>query len=223
MAKRFTDTEKWKKKFIRGLNAPYKLLWFYILDDCDHAGIWHTDFEVASIRIGSNIDSLDAELFFKDQIISFDDNEKWFIPSFIRFQYGELNENNRAHNSVIQILKRYDLLKYINDENKHHTSTLKDAKDKDKEKDKLKDIETRKKLFSAKVIIEAKDKYDKSMINDFIEYWSEHGENDRKMRFEKEKVFGISRRLSTWHKRSYKKDDQKLLDDYGHEANEFKL
>ena len=47
MAKRFTDTDKWKKGFIRNLPAKYKLLWLYILDDCNHAGVWETDFEVA--------------------------------------------------------------------------------------------------------------------------------------------------------------------------------
>ena len=56
MAKRFTDTDRWKKPFIKGLNLEQKLLWFYILDDCDHAGLWHVDIEVASIRVGVNID-----------------------------------------------------------------------------------------------------------------------------------------------------------------------
>jgi len=45
------------------------------------------------------------------------------------------------------------------------------------------------------------DKYQKVMLNDFFEYWTEHGENDKKMRFEKQTSFGISRRLSTWAKR----------------------
>ena len=39
MAKRFTDTDKWKKGFIRNLPTKYKLLWLYILDDCNHAGV----------------------------------------------------------------------------------------------------------------------------------------------------------------------------------------
>lgn len=43
--------------------------------------------------------------------------------------------------------------------------------------------------------------YSSRMIQDFFEYWTEHGENDKKMRFEKEKSFGIKRRLSTWNKR----------------------
>ena len=57
MSKRFTDTEKWKKKFVKDLDPSFKLLWFYILDDCDHAGVWHTDFEVAGIRIGHKINN----------------------------------------------------------------------------------------------------------------------------------------------------------------------
>lgn len=35
-------------------------------------------------------------------------------------------------------------------------------------------------------------------LNDFYHYWAEHGEKDKKMRFEKEKTFGISARLRTW-------------------------
>jgi hypothetical protein len=42
------------------------------------------------------------------------------------------------------------------------------------------------------------DRFDKEMIKDFAGYWSEIGANDKKMRFEKEKTFGESRRLATW-------------------------
>jgi len=40
--------------------------------------------------------------------------------------------------------------------------------------------------------------YDKILMTEFFEYWSEHGDNDKKMRFEKEKSFSIERRLKTW-------------------------
>lgn len=77
MSKRFTDTEKWKKNFIRGLQGPYKLLWLYLLDDCDHAGIWHVDMEVAQIRIGEKSISLEGSLEeFNGKIIQFDEGEK---------------------------------------------------------------------------------------------------------------------------------------------------
>ena len=109
MAKRFTDTDKWKKGFIKNLPAKYKLLWLYILDDCNHAGIWDTDFEVASIRIGSKINEKEAAQVLGEQIKIFDGGNKWFIPKFIDFQYGQLNENVNAHKSVIKLLDKYDV------------------------------------------------------------------------------------------------------------------
>lgn len=110
MPKRFTDTQKWNKPFIRSLKAPYKLLWFYILDECDHAGIWQVDFQVAQIKIGEKINKKDAIQIFNNKIIILDNGEKWFIPSFIEFQYGELQENNRAHRNVIYLLTKYELI-----------------------------------------------------------------------------------------------------------------
>ena len=48
------------------------------------------------------------------------------------------------------------------------------------------------------------------MLSDFFEYWTEHGEKDKKMRFEKEKSFGISRRLSTWLRYEKKNSKKKI-------------
>jgi len=109
MAKRFTDTDKWKKGFIRGLSPKYKMFWLYILDDCNHAGIWEADFEVASIRIGSKITEAEAIKVMASQIKIFDGGNKWFIPRFIDFQYGTLNENSRPHLAVIKLLDKYDV------------------------------------------------------------------------------------------------------------------
>jgi len=133
MAKRFTDTEKWKKPFIRGLQGAYKLLWLYICDDCDHAGIWQVDLEVAQIRIGEGINKEEAIKSFGDKIVIFDNGNKWFIPSFIEFQYPSgLNPDNRAHNSTIILLEKYNL---IDKKNKPLRSPLKGAMDMVKVKD----------------------------------------------------------------------------------------
>jgi hypothetical protein len=141
MAKRFTDTNKYKKPFIRGLQGAYKLLWDYLYHDCDHAGIWIVDFDIAQIYIGVDmpVNKEDALKFFNEteiRIVEINSGSKWFIPSFIDFQYGVLNEQNRAHNSVIKILTKYKLYK-----NKTLTSPLQGAKDKEKVKDKVKDKE----------------------------------------------------------------------------------
>lgn len=110
MAKRFTDTEKWKKHFIRGLDAPYKLLWIYILDECSAAGLWDVDIEVAQIKLGVKLKKDVAINSFDGRITVLDKGTKWFIPSFIEFQYGNLSSNNKAHTQTIIILNKYGLL-----------------------------------------------------------------------------------------------------------------
>ena len=115
MAKRFTDNNKWKKKWYKDLPMEYKLLWLYILDDCDHAGIWEVDLDVAQLRIHPTPDGKvtflenECEEIFQDQIVSFRNGEKWFIPDFITYQYGKLSPSNRVHQSVIQLLQKYNL------------------------------------------------------------------------------------------------------------------
>jgi len=148
MAKRFTDTNKYKKPFIRSLQGAYKLLWDFLYHDCDHAGVWIVDFETAQIFVGKDmkVNYEDALKFFNSgevRIVVLDGGSRWFIPSFIEFQYGKLSEKNRLHISVISILSKYDLLdESLNLKvNKPLTSPLQGAKDKDKEqcKDKEKD------------------------------------------------------------------------------------
>lgn len=145
MAKRFTDTNKYKKQFISGLPGAYKLLWDYLYHDCDHAGIWIVNFKTAQIFIGEDmpVDMQQAlRLFNSDEqrIIEIDGGKKWFIPSFIEFQYGRLSEKNRAHISVISILNKYNL---INEdlEIKPLTSPLQGAKDKEQDKEQEMDMD----------------------------------------------------------------------------------
>lgn len=68
------------------------------------------------------------------------------------------------------------------------------------------DILERKKVFrqSIKDFVKSNpNKYPKQLYIDFEDYWSEHGPGDKKMRYEKEKSFGLSRRLSTWFKNDF--------------------
>ncbi len=133
MAKRFTDTNKYKKPFIRGLPGAYKLFWDYLYHDCDHAGIWIVDFEIAQLYLGKDVpvNKIDALKFFnegEERIIEFDEGKKWFIKPFIEFQYGILNQQNRVHNSIILELERYNF-------NKGLIRALQGLKDKEKDKD----------------------------------------------------------------------------------------
>lgn len=133
MSKRFTGTEKWSHGWFRKLLPKLKCVWFYLLDKCDHAGVWIADFEAVSFHVGEEITEADFAVF-GDKLKKFD-GDKYFIPTFIEFQYGELNPENRVHKSVISILEKQGLYK-------PPISSLKGAKDKDKDmvKDKVKGI-----------------------------------------------------------------------------------
>lgn len=60
-------------------------------------------------------------------------------------------------------------------------------------------LKTRKHAFGEKLVPYI-EQYGKALIREFFDYWTEHNENGRKMRFEKEKTFEISRRLARWSK-----------------------
>lgn len=128
MSKRFTDTDKWKKPFIKSLPTEYKIFWLFLLDECDHSGIWHVEMEVVEARLGIKLSLEKIRGFFNGKIVEFDNESKMFIPDFVRFQYGILNPENKAHRSVINSLSRYNLM--------GHVSPLNGAMDKDKELDK---------------------------------------------------------------------------------------
>lgn len=117
MSKRFTDTNKWRKRFFRELHTDYKLLWLYILDNVNHAGIWEVDIDLANFEIKGKVERDKAIQLFNQRIvvIDADGNEKWFLPDFIIFQYGELTPNNRLHQSVIAILEKYAILDFFNE------------------------------------------------------------------------------------------------------------
>ena len=147
LAKRFIDTSLFSKKWIRELDVNMKLFWGYLLTKCDHAGIWDVDIELAAFQIGVDLDESKILETFNRKIIPFKSG-KWFIPKFIDYQYGELNENVNAHKSVIKILNKYGL-NVKNQLLPNSSATDQDIyKDKDqvKNKDKVKKIKRKNKL-----------------------------------------------------------------------------
>lgn len=141
MAKRFIDTDLFRKPFMRSLEAPYKALWVYLVCECDHAGVWDVEMDVATMRLGMKLDPDKALAKMGSAVVPIDGGKKWWIPEYITFQYGTLNPANKVHASALAILSKYG----IDPENiappKDLPSPLQGAKDKDKDKDKVKDKE----------------------------------------------------------------------------------
>jgi len=104
MANRFTDTTKWEDDWFLNLSPDHKLVWFYVCDRCDHAGIWNPSQRMMDAFIGKHI-SLDSALVAFGGRVSLLQNSRWYICKFVRYQYkGALNPENKAHKSVIAIL-----------------------------------------------------------------------------------------------------------------------
>lgn len=149
MAKRFTATEIWKEDWFLDMPIEYKLFWYYMLSNCDHAGLF-------KINIGSfcrlnevKLTSKKAFEYFnvgKQRIREVSDSV-WFIEDFFVYQYGTtFNWNNRVHESIGEIYKRNNIeIKSIRG--------LLDLKDrvKDKDKDKENSITVENKISAVKI------------------------------------------------------------------------
>lgn len=108
MAKRFTDTEKWKKPWFRKLDPKWKLAWIYVCDNCDHAGVWPADFELMGFQLGDDFPEEDFNRILGGKLERLEEG-KYFVRPFVEFQYGELRDNNSAHQSVIRALNKVGL------------------------------------------------------------------------------------------------------------------
>jgi len=114
MAKRFIDTNLFKKGFVKQLPPEYKLLYIYLFCECDHCGIWEVELDVASIRIGFDVSQQEKALqVFEGKVVSFDKGKKWFIPQFVTFQYGKLSGANKIHKNVLATLNKSGLVQFL--------------------------------------------------------------------------------------------------------------
>lgn len=112
MGKRFTDTDKWKDEWYTELPNDYKVIWQYLLDTCDNAGIYKRNIKLLNYYCNTNVSADDILNVFKDRVSPISD-DKWIINKFCVFQYGNdfLQSKNKAVVSAINKLienKLYD-------------------------------------------------------------------------------------------------------------------
>lgn len=137
MSKRFTDTGKWEDPWFRGLPVKFKAIWNFLCERCDAAGVWKVDPALATFLVGVDFvarEVLEAMNYGKVRIIELS-HEKWYLPDFVGFQYGDLSPSCRPHRFVLALMDRHQIKGY-----QKGLDTLKD-KDKDKDQDKDKDKE----------------------------------------------------------------------------------
>ena len=111
MAKRLTDTDKWKDEWFLSLPNDYKTIWQYMLDNCTHAGIFKKGFELMNFCCKTSIKEEELKTVFNGRLK--DCGNFYFIPRFITFQYGDLRSNRPVILSVVKELERLDLLSMV--------------------------------------------------------------------------------------------------------------
>jgi hypothetical protein len=107
MAKRLTDSLKWDDPWFMELSAEHKIFWLYILDACDHAGVWEVNFRLAEFKTGIRFVKSELEETFSGRL-HFINEKYWFILKFIDFQYNGI-KNDNVGKSVQAIVHKYKL------------------------------------------------------------------------------------------------------------------
>lgn len=101
--KRFTETGKWKDPWFRTLPPNLKLFWLYLCDECDIAGFWEPDLDLARFMLGASLDLNEALKAFNGRVEVWK-NGRWHLTKFVRFQFGNLNPANHCHKGIIDRL-----------------------------------------------------------------------------------------------------------------------
>lgn len=106
--KRFSETLKWQDPWFRRLSLHGKMLWIYVLDHCDNIGIVELDLALVSNDFKEKVKPAVLEEL-NDRLKPIG-GLKYFIPKFIKFQYGKLSESCPAHKKVLQAVEDHGLL-----------------------------------------------------------------------------------------------------------------
>lgn len=134
MSKRFTETTKWRDRWFRKLSPTSKLLWWYLTDNCDNAGVIDLDLEAASFDIGERVDEKNVgEL--GDRVEAMNNGKLW-LRKFVPFQFGELSPESRVHQSILRLIASHGLTIPYDSPPKEHPKGIHTLKDKEKDTDK---------------------------------------------------------------------------------------
>lgn len=135
MSKRHTDTEKWKQPWYRKLTSVQRDIRNFLLDDCDHAGVWWIDLERVEFFTGQKTNLEEIAICFNHKIVYRD--EILILLDFIDSQYKNVRNQDRCTISAVARLKALGI--EVLAPTKDLASPYLGVKEKDKDKDKEKE------------------------------------------------------------------------------------
>lgn len=107
MAKRLHDTEIWEQDWFLDLPNKYKMLWLYMKDKCDNAGIWRPNKSMVQKIIGEtlNLEEFISLVNVDKERIFILPSGRWFIKYFFIFQYGDkFSPTSQVHKGALKAL-----------------------------------------------------------------------------------------------------------------------
>jgi hypothetical protein len=105
MSKRFSETAKWRDPWFMDLPTDSKLLFLYLIDNCNNAGFWEENPRIACFEIG--IDERAYQGALKGLARGIKGASGWlWLRRFLRHTKNEaLNPQNNAHKQIIEQIR----------------------------------------------------------------------------------------------------------------------
>lgn len=103
--KRFTETDKWKDPWFQSLKGSHKLIFIFLIENCNNAGFYEVNMPMMVLQTGLDIPTIEGALKGLERVIQGASGWLW-IKNFLRHQKNEsLNPVNPAHKQIIEYLK----------------------------------------------------------------------------------------------------------------------
>lgn len=111
MAKRMLDTEIWSQRWFCDLSTEAKMLYFYFVGNCNHAGVldlWDKRYkDDTGLSLSKSLKEMDG------LIIEFN-KDRFFMPRFIFDQYPDFpNSKVKAQLSAIKLIEKEQLEQHL--------------------------------------------------------------------------------------------------------------
>lgn len=110
MAKRLTDTTKWTNKSFRAMPDKFKLLYLFLLDNCDSAGVIRVDLDLVGYTLNHSFSKAEIETVLVGKVV-FVADDKIVIRNYIAFQNGDVTASeSKIAGSIRSTLNSHGLL-----------------------------------------------------------------------------------------------------------------
>lgn len=103
--KRFTETTKWEDPWFRALPPNEKLLFLFLVENCNNAGFYELDTPAVAFKTGLTVEQVEGALKGLTRGIQGASGWVW-VRRFLKHQKNdELNLDNTAHRQIVRLLK----------------------------------------------------------------------------------------------------------------------